>query len=107
MTGSETNREGDFYKAITVSDRTFIIRYGFYSEAERLTGEPIPVFPDFIEKPLYDENGKPFVTRVQDSCEYYKTGDGRAGDGWCADCIFYSNGKIEIGICECQHKKIN
>lgn len=107
MSGANKKSEGDIYKTITVSDRSFVIRYGFYSDTERLYGEPIPILPDFEANPLYDQNGRPYVTRIQDSCTHYKTGDGRAGDSWCADCIYYCGGRDEIGLCLCEQNKIN
>ncbi len=107
MTEFRSKTEGDIYKTITVADRTFVIRYGFYSDAERLAGEPIPILPDFEKNPLYDRNGMKYVTQIQDPCEHYQTYDGLTGDGWCADCIFYPNSKDEIGICQCEKNKNN
>ncbi len=95
-------REGDVYKRINMGGQTFEIRYGYYSDSERELGEPIPILPDFLSMPQYDTNGRPYVTYIQDPCEHYETGDGRAGDGWCADCIHYPDKSIEIGICKCR-----
>ena len=94
-------REGDVYKLISISGQTFEIRYGFYSDSERELGEPIPIFPDFISMPQYDTNGRPYVTHIQDPCKHYDTGKNYAGDGWCADCIYFSDKDKEISVCKC------
>lgn len=93
--------EGDIYKIITVSDKTFVLRYGYYSDSER-DGEPMPIMPDFEREPFYDKNGKRFVTRIQDACQSYCPRDGARGDGWCADCSFYPDAMQDIGICQCE-----
>ena len=99
-----TPREGDLYKTIRVGERSYTILYGYYSHQERLTEEPIPIFPDLAVNPEYTTEGRPIVTRIQDPCAYYQC-RGSEPDGWCADCIYYPNEKEEIGICQCAQNR--
>lgn len=98
-------REGDIHEVVCVGGHTFTIRYGYYNETERCTTDPIPIYPCFLSKPHYTAEGFPLVTRIQDACEYYFTGEGSAGDGWCADCLHCSGDQGEIGICQCVHRR--
>lgn len=93
-------REGGIYKTLTVGGREFVIRYGYYSADDRMLEDPMPILPDFSVNPEYSVCGKPFVTRIQDACEYYSTLEGTYGDGWCADCKYYRDAKEEIALCE-------
>lgn len=104
MNNADVPKEGEIYKTLTVSDKTFVLRYGYYSDIDR-EGEPVPILPDFESKPLYDENGQPFVTRIQDACDRYLPRNGPPGDGWCSDCEHYPDEKEDIGICQCEQKK--
>ena len=104
MPTRQTHSEGDLYKVITVAGHTFTIRYGYYTEEDRLSGEPTPVFPNFENEPLFSEQGHPLVTRIQDSCLHYRSHDG-AGDGWCADCRMFENGQEDIGLCLCEARR--
>ncbi len=97
-------KEGDVYKLICIGGQAFEIRYGYYSDSERELGEPIPIFPDFLSMPQYDTNGRPYVTHIQEPCEHYDTGKAYGGDGWCADCIYYSDKDKGISICNCFKK---
>lgn len=101
---SSTPREGDIHEVVCVGGHSFTIRYGYYSELERHSTDPIPIYPCFITKPHYTDEGHPLVTRIQDACEHYHTG-GETGDGWCADCIHCTGGHNEIGICRCEHRR--
>lgn len=96
---------GDIHKVVCVGGHSFTIRYGYYTEAERHTTDPIPIYPCFITTPYYTEEGHPLVTRVQDACEHYCAGEGNMGDGWCADCVHCTGGHDEIGICRCPHRR--
>ena len=101
-----TPREGDIHEVIYVGGHSFTIRYGYYSESERGTTDPIPIYPCFITHPHYTEEGHPLVTRIQDACEHYQTEEESGGDGWCADCVHCLNSHKEIGICQCEHRRI-
>lgn len=96
--------EGDVYKTITVADHTFTIKYGYYTESERTSDDPMPIFPDFDAEPLYSLDGYPLVLRIQEACEHYVPHDG-IGDGWCADCTYYPSEYDEIGICRCEGRR--
>lgn len=103
MSFSKPPNEGDIYKTVTVAGKTFVLRYGYYSDTER-DGEPMPILPDFEKEPHYDEQGNMCVTRIQDSCAHYAP-RGESADGWCADCRHYPDEKEDIGVCQCEHNK--
>lgn len=91
-------REGDLYKIMTVCGETFEIRYGYYEEKERYGpfNEPIPIYPDFLENPLFTKDGYPFVTQMQDACEGYA---GQSKEDGCFGCKYYRHGEDLLGIC--------
>ena len=91
-------RDGDIYKIVALDGKTFEIRYGYYEEYEKRRGEPIPIYPDFKEKPEYTDDGCPFVTQMQDLCEH---GSSRFKDGFCIDCKYFEQGDDLIGVCRC------
>lgn len=100
-------KEGDLYKVVTTFGKTFVLRYGYYDESDRqspLCG-PAVIYPDFLKTPLYTENGEPFVTMMQDSCEHYKGETKRTPDSVCADCKHFHRGKEWFGICRCPHRQ--
>ena len=89
-------RDGDVYKTITLHGRTFELKYGYYEEYERSSSDPIPIYPDFKKEPQFTDSGAPFVTAMQDACEYYK--GNRTGDV-CFGCEHYEDGEELLGIC--------
>ncbi len=95
-------REGDIFKVILLGGKKFEIRYGYYEDYERETGEPIPIYPDFIKDPCMTEDGRPFVTQMQELCEY---GTSDFTDGFCVDCKYFTEGDELIGICNCNETK--
>ncbi len=92
-------REGDLYKVIEIEKNTFKILYGYYEESERDKVEPLPVFPNLKENPVYTADGKPIVTAIQDPCEYYAPKNEERSEEWCGDCISYLNTDKEISVC--------
>ena len=98
-------RDGDLCKVVTVFGKTFELRYGYYDECERDVMEPIPIYPDFKINPEYTEDGIPFVTMMQDSCECYKGEVSRTYDITCADCKYFKPGEEWFGLCTCESKK--
>ena len=98
--------EGELYKVICAHGQTFRLYYGYYEECDRQNEavEPMPIYPDFLSDPLYTDTGLPFVTMMQDSCDYYV---GKSvGESECADCEFYSHCEELLGICICPQNKI-
>lgn len=98
-------KEGDLYKIIKLFGKTFELRYGYYEEFERVYNEPMPLYPDFIKNPMYTEDGAPFVTKMQDVCQYYTGPD--AIDRECVGCRYYKSGEEFLGICTCPHNQID
>ncbi len=101
---SDRVREGDLYQVLTVEGENFEIRYGFYEEMDRISkyNDPIPIYPDFLENPQYNNEGYPFVTEMQDTCEYFK---GKMLVDICCGCSHFEKGDDLIGICRCEKKK--
>lgn len=103
-TGQASPREGDLYKQVTVAGKTFELFYGYYEEFERYGkyNDPIPIYPNFIAKPEYTDDGIPFVTKMQDICQHYQ---GKATGDSCAQCAHFQKGDDLIGLCRCPHNQ--
>lgn len=91
--------EGDLFKVISLSGKSFELRYGFYEECDRYShnAEPVPIYPDFLAEPEYADDGSPFVTAMQLPCEHFA--GRRHEDSGCGDCAFYRHGEELLGIC--------
>ena len=100
----ERKPEGTLYKNLTVFDKTFEVRYGYYEKFERENANsyPVPIYPDFLKDPLYTRDGHPFVTKMQELCRF---GSSKFKDGCCADCPHYLHGEEMIGICTCAENR--
>lgn len=96
-------REGDVHEVAFVGGHSFMIRYGYYSEQDRHTSEPIPIYPCFVQEPKYTQEGHPLITRIQDACHHYSPE--ADGEGWCADCRHACQWNGQIGICRCEDRK--
>ncbi len=99
--------EGELYKEINIFGERFEIFYGYYEECERDNEniEPMPIYPDFIINPKFTKDGRPFVTKMQDACKYYKGKILTYKE--CADCEFYRHGEDFLGICMHEKNKID
>ncbi len=97
-------KEGDIYKTIRIDEYIFELRYGYYEDFERETGEPVVIYPD-LSDPLYTADGGMIVTAVQESCEFYEVAFDKTKDECCADCIHYSAPDDDIGICKCKKNR--
>lgn len=99
-------RDGDLYKNVTVSDKTFELRYGYYDEKDRESkfSEPIPIYPDFKTSPVYTSGGELIVTAMQDVCENF---EGDSEFDICRECSFFKIQEELFGICSCpkNHKE--
>lgn len=97
-------KEGDLYKVLHAFGRAFELRYGYYEEFERTRfSEPMPIYPDFLTDPVYADDGRPFVTGMQDACRHY-CGKEKT-DQVCAGCIYYIRGEEFIGLCGCEENR--
>ena len=92
-------REGGHYKTISLFGKTFEIKYGYYEEYERARSEPVPIYPDLKENPVYTDDGYPIVTQMQELCEM---GESKFQDGFCTDCKYFEHGDDLIGRCTCE-----
>ncbi len=100
-----THKEGDLYKEVTISGKTFRLLYGYYESFEREipSNEPIPIYPDFIKEPHYTEDGIPITTAMQNVCEFYNGKNDE--DSSCSDCGFFQRGEELFGLCSCPENK--
>ena len=97
-------RDGDLYKILHLFGKVFEIRYGYYEKQGMFKGDPIPIYPDFKENPEYTPEGYPFVTQMQDICQY---GNSRFKEGFCIDCKYFDQCDDMIGICRCPKNRKN
>ena len=105
ITQTQTPKEGDLYKDVTIFDKTFKLLYGYYESFERESpfNEPIPIYPDFIKDPHYTAEGIPIATAMQNVCKYY---NGKSDeDSTCSDCVFFQKYEELFGLCNCPRKK--
>ena len=95
------HREGELYKIINAHGKTFEIYYGYYDEADRQNPyvEPMEMYPNFVEAPVYTEKGIPFVTAMQPPCKHFKGEDDV--DNTCYQCAYYEKCEELLGICRC------
>ena len=106
MKNIKAPREGEIYKVLTVQNKIFEIRYGYYDENERDRVEPLPIFPDLKANPVFTSDGKRIVTAIQDPCKRYNPKNEKRSEKWCGDCIYYLNAVDEISICGCTEKQL-
>ena len=103
----ERPREGDLYKTVSVFGEDFELRYGYYDpELERGKIEPTLIYPNFKEKPLYTDDGVPFVMADQDICEHFLPKPKISSEGWCNDCLHMEKHEEFIGLCRCELRRI-
>lgn len=97
-------RDGNLYKVVNVFGKAFELYYGYYDEQDRYSkyAEPVPIYPNFIENPLYDGNGNPFATEMQDICPHYQ---GKDGEDSCFACSHFCKGDEMIGLCLCKARR--
>ena len=95
-------KEGDLYRVIKTHGRVFEIHYGYYDDADRQNPfvEPMEMYPNFVEHPVYTETGIPFATAMQPPCEYFR-GDADE-DNTCYQCGYYARCEELLGVCTCQ-----
>ena len=99
-------KEGDLYNVFKIGSDVFEIRYGYYSESDRFGkyNDPIPIYPDFLKNPKYNNEGFPFVTEMQDTCHYF---EGNLLVDICCGCKHFEKGDDLIGICKCPKRNKN
>lgn len=97
-------KEGDLYKEVSISGKTFRLLYGYYESFERESpfNEPIPIYPDFIKDPHYTADGVPIVTAMQNICEHYFGKHDE--DSSCSECAYFQNSEELFGLCKCPQK---
>ena len=97
-------REGDLYRSVEVFGKRFELRYGYYEDKDR-RGAPDVIYPNFIRDPIYTDDGRPFVTMMQDACRRYLGNVDSGDDSICGDCKYYEHGEEWLGVCDCIHNR--
>ena len=65
--------------------------------------------PCFDENPEYTDEGKPFITTLDNACPHGKSDAPDASDvNECADCVwcYTENPTAAIGVCMCEERKL-
>ena len=90
--------EGDLYEQVSVYGKTFEIYYGYYEEFEKnsIYNDPVPIYPDLISSPEYDDDGNRIVTQMQIACEKYS---GSLDEDSCGKCVHFKKGHKLFGLC--------
>ena len=96
-------KDGDLYKVVTVGERQFELYYGYYEDYEKHAGEPVPIYPDFRLTPVFTDDGMPFVTQMQEACEWSE--NRKMPDACCADCTYFRHEDELIGLCDCEKRR--
>lgn len=102
------HKEGDLYKVITAYGRSFEIKYGYYEEIDRKNPnvEPMEIYPNFIENPVYSDDGIPFVTAMQVPCKHFKLDKGENDeDNTCIHCAHFEPCEELLGVCKCKARR--
>lgn len=102
------HEEGELYKVVSLHGHQFPLYYGYYDKCDRESplAEPMLIYPDFLKKPMYTDEGLAFVTKMQDACSYYKGVGQKCTDlAECAECAYFEHGDELIGLCTCPHNK--
>lgn len=99
----EKPKEGDLYRVIELHGRTFEIRYGYYEEIDRQY-DPMEIYPDFLQNPIYTKDGYPFVTLMQEPCQHFKK-RGKEPEEDCENCKYMERGEELIALCRCPQNK--
>ena len=99
------HKEGELYKVIEAYGNVFEIYYGYYDETDRQNPhvEPMEMYPNFVEHPVYTEEGVPFVTAMQPPCDRFKGEDNV--DNTCYQCAYYEKCEELLGLCKCRARR--
>ena len=95
-------KEGDLHSVVSVGGHTFELRYGYYEESERRTGEPFVLYPDLKQNPHFTRDGYRIVSAIQSVCQHYAVPNGMEREDCCYTCIHYPDQTDDIGICRCE-----
>ena len=96
-------KEGDLYKVIELHGKAFEIRYGYYEEIDRKY-EPMEIYPDFLQNPVYTADEYPFVTLMQEACRHFQCRS-REPELDCGNCKYMERGDELIAVCRCPQNK--
>lgn len=94
-------REGELYRNVSVGGHLLELYYGYYEDGDRANSDPVVLYPDFFERPLFTGDGHPLVSAVQQPCEHYRPPAEGRPEECCSDCSYYPDSRAEIAVCQC------
>lgn len=103
MENAIKNPHNELYKVFSLDGSELRVRFRYNEKCRQYIGE----FPDFEQEPVYTSSGKPWVSAVQDVCEYGESDEsGQKNCMDCGSCRFFVKEREEdiIGICVCDPK---
>ena len=101
-------KEGELYRIMDVEGVQLHIFYGYYHpESERGVIDPMPIYPDFTEAPMYTREGYPLVNADQPICPHFflKPSAYESDEGWCNDCVYLELYDACLGVCRCKYNR--
>ncbi len=99
---------GALYKTIEIDGARLDIYYGFYNEREKELGyDPTPIYPNLDKNPQYTKNGLPIVAVYKDTCEHFNSLPKTIEIDGCINCKYFDKKEDCIGLCRCEHRRIN
>lgn len=99
--------DGKLYRVFRCFGREFPVYYQYSDE----DGNAIPGYPDFEDNPQYTEDGRPFVLRTTEGCEYgeAETPGERMGND-CGGCKYFRAESEWVyslfGVCMCDVRRL-
>ena len=99
------HKEGELYRVLRAHGKEFAIYYGYYGEEDRIhpNREPIEVYPNFKDAPVYTKEGIPFATAMQTPCAHFRGEPD--DDNTCYQCAYYVGCEELLGVCRCEARR--
>ncbi|MBO5702863.1 MAG: hypothetical protein J6S71_10535 [Clostridia bacterium] len=89
--------EGELYKTLYIKGIKFDLFYGYYEDSDRHFSEPYVLYPNFLESPVYTEDGFPFATMMQEACSDFESTKNTDRD--CSQCKHFIKCDELLGVC--------
>ena len=103
---AEPPSEGELYRMLEIEGISLPIYYGYYDrEREHKILDPMPVFPNLSESPIYTSSGFPLVNADQPVCECFSPKPAISEEGWCNDCVYLELYDPALGVCRCEYNR--
>ena len=94
-------QERSLYRVFRAGGREFRI----YHEYIPQMGKSYPAYPDFVERPEYTADGRPFALHVQEGCPLGRCREGGGPEPEnCGLCRYFCREAADIPIGVCSHE---